>query len=630
MRWEKVEVKAIGTTTKGGGGPGKRWGHTCNAVKSGRLVYVFGGYGKDNCQTNQVHVFDTVKQAWSQPALKGSPPTPRDSHTCTAVGDNLFVFGGTDGMNPLKDLHILDTSLQTWVSPTIRGEGPPAREGHSAAVVGKRLYIFGGCGKSADNNNELYYNDLYILNTETFVWKCATTSGTPPSPRDSHSCSSWKNKIIVIGGEDGHDYYLSDIHILDTDTLIWRELSTSGQLLPPRAGHSTVSFGKNLFVFGGFTDAQNLYNDLYMLDIDTGVWTNVTTATNGPSARFSVAGDCLDPFRSGVLIFIGGCNKSLEALDDMYYLYTGIARESEQRPEKLSLKKQLKLKCLEQNPNPSQNQVLVRYGVGSDVGQIMTVLNYSQSSRVNIPVNQSPPPGKKMFEAKVTENISEGYTIETVIDGKPLRGILFLNKPNSLYSGAHTCSRKRTVGEIDSVVSNGIHSNQLKTPKVVKQNQMENREASRGDCSECHEHRTESIAVLMSSNPMTANPSDTHKVSANPEPEAAALNRNDEKHETPKSLIGNLTNDGANDVTSSQGEVQTSDQTNVLISNFEVPRDNKTSDAPNYNTEFLKPAAAESALHLSNQVSVADSATPQLHNSTTPTTRECSESAKLI
>jgi len=51
------------------------------------------------------------------------------------------------------------------------------------------------------------------------------------------------------------------------DTLIWRELSTSGQLLAPRAGHSTVSFGKNLFVFGGFTDAQNLYNDLYMLDI---------------------------------------------------------------------------------------------------------------------------------------------------------------------------------------------------------------------------------------------------------------------------------------------------------------------------------------------------------------------------
>lgn len=55
---------------------------------------------------------------------------------------------------------------------------------------------------------------------ETFVWKRAITSGTPPSPRDSHTCSSWKNNVIVIGGEDGHDYYLSDVHILDTGTMI--------------------------------------------------------------------------------------------------------------------------------------------------------------------------------------------------------------------------------------------------------------------------------------------------------------------------------------------------------------------------------------------------------------------------
>ena len=51
-----------------------------------------------------------AKQTWSQPGMKGTPPTPRDSHSCTTVGDNLFVFGGTDGMNPLKDLYILDTS----------------------------------------------------------------------------------------------------------------------------------------------------------------------------------------------------------------------------------------------------------------------------------------------------------------------------------------------------------------------------------------------------------------------------------------------------------------------------------------------------------------------------------------
>lgn len=42
--------------------------------------------------------------------MKGAVPTPRDSHSCTTVGDHLFVFGGTDGRNPLRDLIILDTS----------------------------------------------------------------------------------------------------------------------------------------------------------------------------------------------------------------------------------------------------------------------------------------------------------------------------------------------------------------------------------------------------------------------------------------------------------------------------------------------------------------------------------------
>lgn len=37
--------------------------------------------------------------------------------------------------------------------------------------------------------------------------------------------------------------------------------------------------------------------------------------------------------------------------------------------------------------------------------------------------------GKKTFEAKVTESFAHGYTIETIIDGRPLRGILFANKP---------------------------------------------------------------------------------------------------------------------------------------------------------------------------------------------------------
>ncbi|KAL4036161.1 hypothetical protein IC575_004888 [Cucumis melo] len=522
MRWERVEL--LSRQGQGGAlgeipGPGKRWGHTCNAIKDGRYLYVFGGYGKDNCQTNQVHVFDTAKQTWSQPVIKGSPPTPRDSHTCTTIGDNLFVFGGTDGMSPLKDLYILDTSMHTWICPSLRGDGPEAREGHSATLVGKRLFIFGGCGKSTSNNDEVYYNDLYILNTETFVWKQATTMGTPPSPRDSHTCSSWKNKVIVIGGEDAHDYYLSDVHILDTDTLVWTELNTSGQLLPPRAGHTTIAFGRSLFVFGGFTDAQNLYNDLHMLDIENGVWTKITTMGDGPSARFSVAGDCLDPYKVGTLALLGGCNKGLEALDDMYYLFTGLAKETERKLEKLSLRKQLKLKCQEQNLNANHGRAMVPIGVNADVFQPITVQGYGAPYKQNFPLNQSHHlQGKKSFQAKVTESIANGYTIETVIDGKPLRGIILSNRPNPTHFAHHSTVRKRTFGDIDPL-SNGDINIKLKTPRRTKQDEVDNRQEHGSGINAPTTHQQEMVvaSTTLIKDPVSSDASLPSKVSSSSE-----------------------------------------------------------------------------------------------------------------
>lgn len=61
MRWEKLEtqIKNGGLVGPTSAGPGKRWGHTCNSIRGGRFLYVFGGYGKDNCRTNQIHIFDT-------------------------------------------------------------------------------------------------------------------------------------------------------------------------------------------------------------------------------------------------------------------------------------------------------------------------------------------------------------------------------------------------------------------------------------------------------------------------------------------------------------------------------------------------------------------------------------------
>lgn len=407
--------------------------------------------------------------------MKGTLPVPRDSHSCTTVGDNLFVFGGTDGSRPLNDLYILDTSSNTWIFPSVRGDGPEPREGHSAALIGKRLFIFGGCGKS--DNSEIYYDDLYILNTETFVWKRVVPSGTPPSKRNSHTCSSWKNKIIIIGGEDSCDYYLSDVHVLDADTLVWCKLNTTGQLLPPRGGHTTVSFGKYLFVFGGFSDEQNLYDDVYMFDIESGTWTKIIAVGEGPSGRFSMAGDTLDPHMGGVLVFIGGCNKNLEALDDIYYLHTGLSRETERderRTEKLSLRKQLKLKCQEQrtaSPTPAYERVPLRveHEHDSTIYQPMPISSYMPSGRQTFYLNEYQTPlGKRTFQAKVTKSFADGYTIETIIDGKPLRGVIFSNKASSVSMGANKTVRNTDTVKNDSSNDHVAYNSGVESDKSMK------------------------------------------------------------------------------------------------------------------------------------------------------------------
>lgn len=53
--------------------------------------------------------------------------------------------------------------------------------------------------------------------------------------------------------------------------------------------------------------------------------------------------------------------------------------------------------------------------------------------RENVPLNiGSIDQRKTLFQARVTENSPQGYTIETIIDGKVLHGVLFSNRDSSV------------------------------------------------------------------------------------------------------------------------------------------------------------------------------------------------------
>ncbi len=47
-------------------------------------------------------------QVWSRPIVHGRLPKPRKTHAMSAIGTRVFLFGGHDGEEWLKDFHMLD------------------------------------------------------------------------------------------------------------------------------------------------------------------------------------------------------------------------------------------------------------------------------------------------------------------------------------------------------------------------------------------------------------------------------------------------------------------------------------------------------------------------------------------
>ncbi|XP_010072237.1 PREDICTED: kelch domain-containing protein 1-like, partial [Pterocles gutturalis] len=183
-RWKKI-------TNFKGQPPTPRDKLSCWVYKD-RLIY-FGGYGcrKHNELSdcfdvhdafwegqifwgwhNDVHVFDTTTQTWSQPAIRGGdPPQPRAAHTCAVLGNKGYIFGGRVLQTRMNDLHCLNLDTWTWSGRiNISGEKPKDRSWHTLTPIGDdRLFLFGGL--SSDN---VPLSDGWIHSITTNGWKQLT------------------------------------------------------------------------------------------------------------------------------------------------------------------------------------------------------------------------------------------------------------------------------------------------------------------------------------------------------------------------------------------------------------------------------------------------------------------------
>lgn len=144
------------------------------------------------------------------------------------------------------------------------GESPCARHGHTMVIderAGGTLIIFGGC-----NDQGQFCKDLHFFNIETRTFTCLLAHETPgtPSGRQFHSAVLHDDWMYIFGG-NSNGYY-NDLHRFHLDLLKWEEVlprSDPSQAPTPRAGHSTVIYDRQMYLFGGYDKHGMSCNDLF-------------------------------------------------------------------------------------------------------------------------------------------------------------------------------------------------------------------------------------------------------------------------------------------------------------------------------------------------------------------------------
>lgn len=96
-----------------------------------------------------------------------------------------------------------------------KGDIPQPRFFHTSCIIGNKLYLFGGC-----NQKSQIFNDFYFLEFGSFNWvKINYETSLNPAPRFGHSMISIGIRLFIFGGKSERDQDCGDLSVFDTSIL---------------------------------------------------------------------------------------------------------------------------------------------------------------------------------------------------------------------------------------------------------------------------------------------------------------------------------------------------------------------------------------------------------------------------
>ncbi|GBG28284.1 Kelch domain-containing protein 10 [Hondaea fermentalgiana] len=169
---------------------------------------------------------------------------------------------------------------RSWRRLPCVGDTPGPRSGAASVVLGSKLYVFGGYG------GEKRLDDFYEYCFISRVWRRIELDeprAQTPGPRENNGFVTFGKCLYLFGGYNGYNW-LNDTWEFNTELRSWRLIMATGTIPSHRFGFVSVTYENKLILFGGYNGTTWL-NDMYALDLATARWTQVEPVGLVPSRR---------------------------------------------------------------------------------------------------------------------------------------------------------------------------------------------------------------------------------------------------------------------------------------------------------------------------------------------------------
>lgn len=232
----------------------------------------------------------------------------------------LYLFGGradptSPPTNAMLKLQLGQRSFSTVTVAAPNG-APPARAFHVSAwdEAGTRMLVLGGAGFAGPVSADLW---ALSLAGATPTWELLATTGTRPGP-SSGLAAGWdrlRRRWYVFGGEPSAGAPTADLFVLDVATLTWSQLTVAGTTPPARAFAAAMfdDDATRFVVHGGLGAGATTLGDTWVFDPMAMTWTSAAMSGPGPRAHATFLAGASPP------VLFGGAN-GVAHFDDLWEL----------------------------------------------------------------------------------------------------------------------------------------------------------------------------------------------------------------------------------------------------------------------------------------------------------------------